>query len=157
MPPAVVDPAASWVVEPSGPLRGDVVISGSKNAVTTAAREGLGAEVVLGPAGLEAKASRLHGARIRLPFPGVGATENVLLSAVLAEGRTVIENGAVEPEVQELAQFLQRMGARIERRADRRWVIEGVDRLQGATRRLSGDRIEGLSYLVAGLAPSGRG
>ena len=93
--------------------------------------EAMGAEVSMTHEGLEAKATKLHGARIRLPFPSVGATETVLLTAVLAEGRTVLENSAVEPEVIELALFLQRMGARIELRPDRRFVIEGVDHLSG--------------------------
>jgi len=118
--------------------------------------EAMGAEVLTTPEGLEAKATRLHGARIRLPFPSVGATETVLLTAALAEGRTVLENSAIEPEVIELALFLQRMGARIELRPDRRFVIEGVDRLDGARHSLSGDRIEAYSYLVAGLVTGGR-
>ena len=118
--------------------------------------EAMGAEVQMTPEGLEAKALRLHGARIRLPFPSVGATETVLLTAVLAEGRTVLENSAIEPEVIELALFLQRMGARIELRPDRRFVIEGVERLEGAQHRLDGDRIEAFSYLVAGLVTRGR-
>src|SRR5437588_3710204 len=70
----------------------------------------LGAEVDQTPEGLEAKAVRLRGAHIRLPFPSVMATETILLTAVLAEGRTIIENAATEPEVIELALFLQRMG-----------------------------------------------
>lgn len=115
----------------------------------------MGAEVNATPDGIEAKATRLHGARIRLPFPSVGATETVLLTAVLAEGRTVLENSAIEPEVIELALFLQRMGARLELRPDRRFVIEGVDSLTGAKHRLAGDRIEAFSYLVAGLVTGG--
>ncbi|HEX2118716.1 MAG TPA: UDP-N-acetylglucosamine 1-carboxyvinyltransferase, partial [Acidimicrobiales bacterium] len=98
-----------------------------------------GAEVELTDQGLEAKASTLHGARIRLPSPSVGATETVLLTAALAEGRTVLENAAIEPEVVELALFLQRMGARIELQPDRRFVVEGVRRLTGADQRLGGD------------------
>ncbi|CAN5613446.1 UDP-N-acetylglucosamine 1-carboxyvinyltransferase [soil metagenome] len=118
--------------------------------------ESMGAEVQMTHEGLEVKARRLHGARVRLPFPSVGATETVLLTAVLAEGRTVLENSATEPEVIELALFLQRMGARIELRPDRRFVIEGVERLAGAEHRLDGDRIEAFSYLAAGLATGGR-
>ena len=114
-----------------------------------------GAEVELTDEGLEAKAVSLHGARIRLPWPSVGATETVLMTAAVAEGRTVLENAAVEPEVVELALFLQRMGARIELQPDRRFVIEGVPRLTGADQRLGGDRIEAFSYLVAGLATGG--
>jgi UDP-N-acetylglucosamine 1-carboxyvinyltransferase len=116
----------------------------------------MGAEVEATPDGLEAKATRLHAARIRLPFPSVGATETVLLTAALAEGRTVVDNCAVEPEVIELALYLQRMGARIELRPDRRFVIEGVEKLRGADHRLDGDRIEAFSYLAAGLVTGGK-
>jgi UDP-N-acetylglucosamine 1-carboxyvinyltransferase len=120
------------------------------------ALEAMGAELRVTDDGVEAKASRLEGARIRLPYPSVGATETVLLTGVLAEGRTIIENAAIEPEVMELAFFLQRMGARIELRPERLFVVEGVPSLHGASHRLSGDRIEGISYLVAGLASGGR-
>lgn len=116
----------------------------------------MGAEVSITADGLEAKATGLHGARLRLPFPSVGATETVLLTAALAEGRTVLENAATEPEVIELALFLQRMGARIELRPDRRFIIEGVVGLVGADHALAGDRIEAFSYLTAGLVTGGR-
>ena len=115
----------------------------------------LGAEVEQTPEGLEAKSVGLRGARIRLPFPSVMATETILLTAVLAEGRTIIENAAIEPEVIELALFLQRMGAHLELRPDRRFLIEGVESLRGAQQRLNGDRIEAFSYLVAGLVTGG--
>ena len=114
-----------------------------------------GAEVEVTDHGLEAKALGLKGARIRLPWPSVGATETILLTAALAEGRTILENAAIEPEVVELALFLQRMGARIELQPDRRFVVEGVPHLTGADQRLGGDRIEAFSYLVAGLATGG--
>ena len=91
----------------------------------------LGAEIEHGPTGITAKATRLHGARITLPYPSVGATETVLLSAVLADGKTVLRNAATEPEVVELALFLQRMGAKIELSPDRRIVIEGVEQAEG--------------------------
>lgn len=115
----------------------------------------MGAEITITSEGLEAKTSRLRGAHIELPYPSVGATETVLLSATLAEGRTVLDNGALEPEVIELALFLQRMGARIEMRPNRRYIIDGVDRLSGASHYLQGDRIEAFSYLVAGLITGG--
>ncbi len=79
----------------------------------------------------------------------------MLLCAVLAEGRTVLHNAATEPEVVELALFLQRMGAHIALRPDRRFVIEGVPALTGAEARLQGDRLEAFSYLVAGLMTGG--
>ena len=115
----------------------------------------LGAEIEVGPAGITAKGARLHGARITLPYPSVGATETVLLSATLAEGQTVLRNAATEPEVVELALFLQRMGAHIELSPDRRIVIEGVPKLRAASVRLAGDRLEAFSYLVAGLITGG--
>ena len=115
----------------------------------------LGAEISVGPDGITAQASSLHGARIDLPYPSVGATETVLLSAVLAEGKTVLRGAATEPEVVELALFLQRMGAHIELSPDRRIVIEGVPSLRGASTRLAGDRLEAFSYLVAGLITRG--
>jgi UDP-N-acetylglucosamine 1-carboxyvinyltransferase len=120
------------------------------------ALEAMGAEIHHTSEGVEAKARALHGARIRLPYPSVGATETILLSAVLAEGRTIIENAAIEPEVIELALYLQRMGARLELRPDRRFVVEGVDRLGGVEHSLQGDRMEAFSYLAAGLATGGR-
>jgi UDP-N-acetylglucosamine 1-carboxyvinyltransferase len=117
----------------------------------------MGAEVEVTDEGVHAKATALHGARIRLPYPSVGATETVLLTAALAEGRTILENAATETEVIELALYLQRMGARIELRPDRRWVIEGVDKLRGGVEHsLQGDRNEAFSYLVAGLVTGGR-
>ncbi len=114
-----------------------------------------GAEVTHAADGIHARASRLVGTRVDLPYPSVGATETVLLAAVRAEGKTVIRNAATEPEIIELALFLQRMGARISFAPDRRIVVEGVDRLGGAQTRLGGDRIEAFSYLVAGLVTRG--
>jgi UDP-N-acetylglucosamine 1-carboxyvinyltransferase len=120
------------------------------------ALEAMGAEIEVTDQGISARATRLRGAPITLPYPSVGATESVLLTAVLAEGRTVLRNAALEPEVTELALFLQRMGARIGFKPDRRIVIEGVDRLRGARTRLQGDRLEAFSYLVAGLMTGGQ-
>lgn len=116
----------------------------------------MGAEVEVTSHGITARMhGRLQGTRITLPYPSVGATETVLLSAVLAEGRTVIHNAATEPEVVELALFLQRMGAHIALRPDRRFVIEGVESLTGAEAALQGDRLEAFSYLTAGLMTGG--
>jgi len=120
-----------------------------------AALRAMNAEVSVGEDGVSARTTGLRGARITLPYPSVGATETVLLSAVLAEGKTVLRNAATEPEVIELALFLQRMGARVELTPDRRMVVEGVERLRGAEVRLAGDRNEAFSYLVAGLVTGG--
>ena len=115
----------------------------------------LGAEVEVTDEGISARCSRLRGGIIELPYPSVGATETALMSAAMAEGKSVIRGAATEPEVLELALFLQRMGARIELRPDRRIVIEGVPNLRGARNRLQGDRNEAFSYLVAGLLTGG--
>lgn len=115
----------------------------------------MGAEVDETDDGIHARARRLHGARIELPYPSVMATETVLLAAAMAEGRTVLSNAATEPEIVELALFLQRMGARLEQRPGRQFVIEGVPELRGAHTRLQGDRLEAFSYLVAGLITGG--
>lgn len=249
------NPSPAWLVEPSGPLRGDVTVTGSKNAVTkhmvaavmgstpsvienipdvgdvhiteailrslgvgversedrieihpatevgsqvsveytglnripilllgpllhlrhevfvplpggdrigrrpvdfhVEALRAMGAEVEETDDGIHARASRLQGARIELPYPSVMATETVLLAAAMAEGRTVLSNAATEPEIVELALFLQRMGARLEERPGRQFVIEGVGELRGAHTRLQGDRLEAFSYLAAGLITGG--
>jgi UDP-N-acetylglucosamine 1-carboxyvinyltransferase len=116
----------------------------------------MGADIEITSEGLEAKAGRLRGAHIELPYPSVGATETVLLTASMAEGRTVLDGAALEPEVVELALFLQRMGAHIEMRPNRRFIIDGVEELTGASHKLKGDRIEAFSYLVAGLITGGQ-
>src|SRR5713226_1356189 len=97
----------------------------------------------------------LHGATIRLPFPSVMATENFLITASLAKGVTIIENAALEPEIIDLIKFLQKMGAIIEIKVDRRIVIEGVDRLHGASHTLLSDRNEAVSLAIAAYLTKG--
>ncbi len=97
----------------------------------------------------------LRGAMIQLPFPSVMATENFLITASLAKGVTVIENAALEPEIIDLIKFLQKMGAIIEIKVDRRIVIEGVDRLHGASHTLLTDRNEAVSLAVAAYLTKG--
>ena len=156
VPILLVGPLLHRVGEAFVPLVGGDRIGSRPVDLHLAALRAFGAEVRLTDEGLEAKATQLHGAKIRLDFPSVGATETVLLTAALADGRTVLENAATEPEVVELALFLQRMGARVELRPDRRFMVEGVPKLRGASQRLGGDRIEAFSYLVAGLVTGGR-
>ena len=115
----------------------------------------MGAQVDVDDSGITARGA-LRGAGITLPYPSVGATETVLLAAVLAQGRTILHNAAVEPEIQELVQFLQRMGAIIERADGRRYVIDGVPRLEPSQQHTAGDRVEAFSYLVAGIATQGK-
>lgn len=98
---------------------------------------------------------RLKGAVIDLPFPSVGATENSMLAAVLAQGTTVIKNAAVEPEIVDLAKLLQSMGAIISLDVNRTWMIEGVERLHGATHRVVPDRIVAGSFAIAAAITGG--
>ena len=92
----------------------------------------LGAHITFEDNYYYARADHLKGAIITLPFPSVGATENVLINATLARGTTVIQNAAIEPEIVNLAQFLQSMGAIIYQDVNRTWVVEGVERLHPA-------------------------
>ncbi|MEK7636820.1 MAG: UDP-N-acetylglucosamine 1-carboxyvinyltransferase [Patescibacteria group bacterium] len=120
-----------------------------------AALKAMGAEIATTPTSFKARAARLHGATITLPYPSVGATETIALAAVLAAGRTMIRNAAVEPEVVDLLQMLQTMGAIIEFGTNRTLIIDGVDRLQGTTYRVIPDRIEAASFACLALATGG--
>ncbi len=102
-----------------------------------------------------AKAKRLHGAEIRLPFPSVGATENVVLAAVTADGTTVLENAAKEPEIEALCGFLTAAGAEIEGTGKNCIKIKGVERLHDAKYEVPADRIVAGTYLTAALAAGG--
>jgi UDP-N-acetylglucosamine 1-carboxyvinyltransferase len=97
----------------------------------------------------------LKGTTIDLPFPSVMATETLLIAATLARGVTVIQNAAIEPEIMDLIMFLQKMGAIIEQRVDRKIVIEGVDRLHGADHRVIFDRNEAVSLAIAAYLTHG--
>ncbi len=116
----------------------------------------LGAEVEYKNHYYYAKAPKgLKGTIIKLNYPSVGATENILFGSVLAVGTTVIQNAAIEPEVEELALFLQSMGAMIYQDVNRTWVIKGVEKLQGAHFKIMFDRNEFASF--ASLAIANRG
>ena len=116
----------------------------------------LGAEVGLDHGFIEATAPRgLRGAEINFEYPSVTATENVMMAAVLARGTTIIENGAREPEVVALADFLNLMGARIYGAGAGRIVIEGVDELSPVEYRVMGDRVEAGTFIMATAATGG--
>ena len=104
---------------------------------------------------IRCRASHLHGAEITLPFPSVGATENVLLAACTAEGTTVLRHAAREPEIGDLCRFLNACGARIRICDSGTIVVEGVSRLHGASHRVMVDRIEAATYLAAVAATGG--
>jgi len=115
-----------------------------------------GAVVEKRPEGLRIAApQRLHGTKLELPYPSVGTTEQVLLTAVRAEGLTELRNAATEPEIMDLIAVLQKMGAIISVDIDRVVRIEGVERLEGYTHRAIPDRIEAGSWASAALATRG--
>ncbi|MBU1032677.1 UDP-N-acetylglucosamine 1-carboxyvinyltransferase [Patescibacteria group bacterium] len=115
----------------------------------------MGAEIESEGGSYVARAKELKGAVIDLPFPSVGATENIMLAAVKAKGTTVIKNAAIEPEIMDLAVLLQAMGAIINMDVNRTWVIEGVESLHGAEHRIIPDRMVAASFLIAGALTRG--
>ncbi|WP_062308168.1 UDP-N-acetylglucosamine 1-carboxyvinyltransferase [Alicyclobacillus sendaiensis] len=120
--------------------------------------EALGATAVVENGYVHFRAPRggLHGARIYLDVPSVGATQNIMMAAVLAKGQTIIENAAKEPENVDLANYLNAMGARVRGAGTDVIRIEGVNRLRGATHAVIPDRIEAGTFLIA-AALIGRG
>jgi len=121
------------------------------------ALEKMGANFDLDHGVLIGKTDGLKGVEINLPYASVGATENTLLAAVLAEGTTTIENAAREPEVVDLVKMLKNMGAQIEGEGTSEIVIHGVDTLKSTNHKVIGDRVVAGTYLAAFLATGGAG
>ncbi len=117
--------------------------------------QAMGAEIAIEAGYIHAKAKRLKGARIVTDMITVTGTENLLMAATLAEGETVLENAAREPEVTDLAHLLVKMGAKIEGIGTDRLVVQGVDSLHGATHAVIADRIETGTFLCAVAAVGG--
>lgn len=119
--------------------------------------EAMDARIEYGHGYIEARArtGRLKGSRVYLDFPSVGATENLLIGAVLAEGCTIIENAASEPEIVDLAVFLSKMGARISGAGTDTITIHGVDKLHGAQHSIMPDRIEAGTLMTAAAITGG--
>ncbi len=118
--------------------------------------EAMGAEISFGHGYVEAKvADRLRGAQIYLDFPSVGATENIMTAAALAEGTTIIENAAKEPEIVDLANFINGMGGRVIGAGTATIRIEGVKELTGCTHYIIPDRIEAGTFMVAAAITRG--
>jgi UDP-N-acetylglucosamine 1-carboxyvinyltransferase len=97
----------------------------------------------------------LNGARITLAFPSVGATENIMLAGAAADGTTIITNAAREPEIEDLQEFLNTMGAKINGAGSSQIQIEGVKKLYGAEHTIIPDRIVAATYLIAGAITGG--
>lgn len=119
------------------------------------ALEAMGAEIAINEGYITAKANRLKGARITFDTITVTGTENIMMAATLADGVTVLENAAQEPEVSALAECLTRMGAKIDGAGTSRITITGVSELNGVDYTLIPDRIEAGTYLMAGAITGG--
>jgi UDP-N-acetylglucosamine 1-carboxyvinyltransferase len=120
-----------------------------------AAYRKMGADVEIRDDAYVLRSDGLRGCEIELPYPSVSATENVLMAGVLARGRTYIRNAAIEPEVIEVALFLQKMGAIIEHTVDRTFVVEGVEKLGGASHAIIPDRLVAATIGTAALVTGG--
>jgi UDP-N-acetylglucosamine 1-carboxyvinyltransferase len=117
--------------------------------------EQLGAKISVAHGYIEAEGDALHGAVVSFDFPSVGATENLILAGVLSKGRTVIDNAAREPEIEDLAAYLTAMGAHISGAGTSTIEIEGVDELRPASFETLPDRIEAATFLFAVAAAGG--
>ena len=118
--------------------------------------EAMGAEISFGHGFVEAKTNgRLKGAKIYLDFPSVGATENIMTAAALAEGTTILENAAKEPEIVDLANFINEMGGRVIGAGTDTIRIEGVRELEGTLHHIIPDRIEAGTFMVAAAITQG--
>ncbi len=121
--------------------------------------EKMGAQIEIENGYIKAKCDKLKGAVVKFPFPSVGATENIMMAAVLAEGVTVIENAAMEPEIDDLADFLMAQGVKIEGAGTSHITIHGMKetelRPSGKSYRVIGDRIEAATFIIAGIMTKG--
>src|SRR5687767_5265633 len=153
----VLGPLLARAGEATVSLPGGCAIGNRPIDLHLKALQALGAEIELAAGYVRASAPKggLTGGRIGFPTVSVGATENALMAAVLARGTSVIENAAREPEITDLAQCLNAMGARISGLRTDTLTVEGVDRLHGATYAVMPDRIEAGSYACAALITGG--
>src|SRR6202000_318646 len=136
-------------------LPGGCAIGARPVNIHIAGLQAMGADITIESGYIRARADRLHGARLVLDTVTVTGTENLMMAATLADGETIIENAAREPEVIDLANFLIAMGANIQGAGTDKIVIQGVKRLRGTTYDVLPDRIEAGTYLVAGAITRG--
>ncbi|MBM4212183.1 MAG: UDP-N-acetylglucosamine 1-carboxyvinyltransferase [Gammaproteobacteria bacterium] len=137
-------------------LPGGCAIGARPVNIHVAGLQAMGAEVSIENGYIRARAKRLRGARLVLDTVTVTGTENLLMAATLAEGQTALENAAREPEVVDLADFLNSIGAKIRGAGTDKIIIDGVPRLHGGQFRVLPDRIESGTYLVAGAITRGK-
>ncbi len=152
----VLGPLVARFGEADVSLPGGCAIGARPVNLHVAGLEAMGADVEVEGGFIKARADRLKGAHIVFDTVTVTGTENLLMAAVLADGETVLENAAREPEVRDLADFLVGMGAHIEGAGSSTIVVRGVDRLGGTQHNVLPDRIETGTYLVAAAMTGGR-
>lgn len=153
----ILGPLVARLGRASMPLPGGCMIGSRPVDLHLKGLKALGAEVAIDHGTVHVEAPHgLVGAPVYLDYPSVGATENIMMAASLAQGRTVIENAAQEPEVSDLAEFLNALGARITGAGTDTITIDGVSALRGGEYSVIGDRIEAGTYLVAGAMTRGR-
>ena len=152
----VLGPLVARFGEADVSLPGGCAIGARPVNLHVAGLQAMGAEVVVENGFIKARAKRLRGAQIVFDIVTVTGTENLLMAAVLADGETVLENAAREPEVTDLANFLIGMGAKIEGAGSSTIVVQGVDKLGGASYPVLPDRIETGTYLVAAAMTGGK-
>jgi UDP-N-acetylglucosamine 1-carboxyvinyltransferase len=137
-------------------LPGGCAIGARPVNIHVAGLQAMGAEITIENGYIRARASRLRGARLVLDTVTVTGTENLMMAAALADGQTVLENAAREPEVVDLANCLNALGAKVRGAGTDTIVIDGVERMHGGSYRVLPDRIEAGTYLVAGAITGGR-
>jgi UDP-N-acetylglucosamine 1-carboxyvinyltransferase len=137
-------------------LPGGCAIGARPVNIHVAGLQAMGADITIEGGYIRARAGRLKGARLVLDTVTVTGTENLMMAAALADGETILENAAREPEVVDLANFLTAMGARIHGAGTDKIVVQGVERLRGTRYEVLPDRIESGTYLVAGAITRGR-
>jgi UDP-N-acetylglucosamine 1-carboxyvinyltransferase len=152
----VLGPLLARFGEADVSLPGGCAIGARPVNIHVAGLQAMGAEISIENGYIRARASRLRGARLVLDTVTVTGTENLMMAATLADGQTVIENAAREPEVVDLADCLNALGAKVLGAGTDTIVIDGVERLHGGSHRVLPDRIEAGTYLVAGAITSGR-
>ena len=152
----VLGPLVARFGEADVSLPGGCAIGARPVNLHVAGLQAMGADVTVEDGFIKARADRLRGAHIVFDTVTVTGTENLLMAAVLADGKTVLENAAREPEVTDLANFLIAMGAKIEGAGSSTIVVEGVESLGGATHSVLPDRIETGTYLVAAAMTGGK-
>src|SRR5437879_5230030 len=151
----VMGPLLARLGKVKASLPGGCAIGGRPINIHLEGFRALGAAIELEQGYVDVSSKKLKGAEILLDFPSVGATENLMMAASLVPGKTEIQNAAMEPEIADLADFLNAMGAQVKGAGTSQITIKGVARLRGATHEVIPDRIETGTYMIASAMTQG--